>query len=192
MSSEIKFRWHGRGGQGVKTAALLLADVAFTTGKYVKGFPEYGPERMGAPVTAYDRISDDPIMVHSNIYEPDFVALFDDTLLSSVDVTAGLSLEGGILVNTHKTPDEVAEFLNGYEGKICTIDAKKISEEILGRNFPNMAMLAALIKLSELMEKDKFMGNMEDSLKHKFATKPQVVAGNMEILERSFEEVQGI
>jgi pyruvate ferredoxin oxidoreductase gamma subunit len=192
MSSEIKFRWHGRGGQGVKTAALLLADVAFTTGKYVKGFPEYGPERMGAPVTAYDRISDEPILVHSNIYNPDFVALFDDTLLSSVDVTAGLGLEGGILVNTHKSPEEVAKYLNGYQGKICTIDAKKISEEILGKNFPNMAMLAALIKLSGLMEKDKFMENMEDSLKHKFATKPQVVAGNLEILERSFEEVQGI
>jgi pyruvate ferredoxin oxidoreductase gamma subunit len=192
MSNEIKFRWHGRGGQGVKTAALLLADVAFTTGKYVKGFPEYGPERMGAPVTAYDRISDEKIMVHSNIYEPDFVALFDDTLLSSIDVTGGLSLEGGILVNTPKSPEEIAGFLNGYKGKICTIDAKRISEEVLGQNFPNMAMLSALIKLSGLMGKEKFLENMEDSLKHKFATKPQVVSGNMEILKRSFEEVQGI
>jgi pyruvate ferredoxin oxidoreductase gamma subunit len=131
-------------------------------------------------------------MVHSNIYEPDFVALFDDTLLSSIDVTAGLSLEGGILVNTPKSPEEIAGFLNGYKGKICTIDAKRISEEVLGQNFPNMAMLSALIKLSELMEEEKFLENMEDSLKHKFATKPQVVSGNMEILKRSFEEVQGI
>ena len=89
MRALTEIRWHGRGGQGAKTAALLLADVAFNTGKYVQGFPEYGPERMGAPITAYDRISDTPIRVHSNIYEPDFVVVVDDTLLHSVDVTKG-------------------------------------------------------------------------------------------------------
>ena len=90
MSNLIEIRWHGRGGQGAKTASLLLADAAFNTGKYIQGFPEYGPERMGAPITAYNRISDTPITVHSNIYEPDFVVVVDDTLLDSVDVTAGL------------------------------------------------------------------------------------------------------
>ena len=89
MAAQTEIRWHGRGGQGAKTAALLLADVAFMTGKHVQGFPEYGPERMGAPITAYDRISDTEIRVHSNIYEPDYVVVVDDTLLHSVDVTKG-------------------------------------------------------------------------------------------------------
>ena len=95
MRDTIEIRWHGRGGQGAKTAALLLADVAFKTGKYVQGFPEYGPERMGAPITAYNRLSDSPITIHSNIYEPDLVAVVDDSLLESIDVTQGLSPRGG-------------------------------------------------------------------------------------------------
>ena len=90
MNNGIEIRWHGRGGQGAKTAALLLADVAFKTGQYVQGFPEYGPERMGAPITAYNRISEDKIRIHSNIYTPDYVVVVDETLLDSVDVTAGL------------------------------------------------------------------------------------------------------
>ncbi|MBD5457131.1 MAG: pyruvate synthase, partial [Lachnospiraceae bacterium] len=98
MKELTEIRWHGRGGQGAKTAALLLADVAFNRGKYVQGFPEYGPERMGAPITAYDRISDHPIRIHSNIYEPDFVAVVDDTLLHSVEVTQGLKPEGAVLI----------------------------------------------------------------------------------------------
>ena len=102
MKDIIKIRWHGRGGQGAKTAALLFADVVFSTGKYVQGFPEYGPERMGAPVTAYNRISDNVIRVHSNIYEPDYVIVVDETLFDSVDVTKGLSKEGAIIVNTAK------------------------------------------------------------------------------------------
>ena len=107
MSNLVEIRWHGRGGQGAKTASLLLADAAFNTGKYIQGFPEYGPERMGAPVTAYDRISDKQIRVHSNIYEPDFVVVVDETLLQAVDVTAGLKKEGAILVNTAKSKDEI-------------------------------------------------------------------------------------
>ena len=107
MKDTIEIRWHGRGGQGAKTAALLLADVAFKTGKYVQGFPEYGPERMGAPITAYNRISSDPIRVHSNIYTPQYVVVVDESLLESVDVTAGLKEDGAIVINTPKTPDEV-------------------------------------------------------------------------------------
>jgi len=192
MKDLLEIRWHGRGGQGVKTAALLLADVAFTTGKYVQGFPEYGPERMGAPVTAYNRISSKEIRVHYNIYEPDYVAVFDETLLKSVRVTEGLSEKGGILVNTHKPIEEVASLLKDYKGKVYTINAQKISEEILGVYFPNMPMLAAVVKMTELMDEKEFMDNMLDSLKHKFANKPQVVAGNMEVLKRSFKEVNGI
>ena len=105
MNHGIEIRWHGRGGQGAKTAALLLADVAFKTGAYVQGFPEYGPERMGAPITAYNRISRDEIRVHSNIYTPDLVVVVDETLLESVDVTAGLKEDGAIIINTAKSKE---------------------------------------------------------------------------------------
>ncbi|WP_040477155.1 2-oxoacid:acceptor oxidoreductase family protein, partial [Halanaerobium saccharolyticum] len=107
----MQIRWHGRGGQGAKTASLLLADAAFSTGKYVQGFPEYGPERMGAPITAYNRISDDKIRVHSNIYKPDYVVVVDETLLESVDVTAGLKEEGAIVVNTAKDGEKIRKKL---------------------------------------------------------------------------------
>ena len=102
MGNLIEIRWHGRGGQGAKSAALILADAAFNTGKYIQGFPEYGPERMGAPITAYNRISDTPIRTHSNIYEPDYVVVLDDTLLECVDVTSGLKENGAIIINTTK------------------------------------------------------------------------------------------
>ena len=122
MKNGIEIRWHGRGGQGAKTAALLLADVAFKTGQNVQGFPEYGPERMGAPITAYNRISQDVIRVHSNIYHPDYVVVVDETLLESVDVTAGLKKEGAIIVNTPKSKEEIMEHLKGYEGDVYTVD----------------------------------------------------------------------
>ena len=190
MSKTVEIRWHGRGGQGAKTACLLLADAAFSSGKYVQGFPEYGPERMGAPITAYNRISDERCTVHSNIYDPDFVVVVDETLIESVDVTKGLNPDGAIIINTSKTPDEVRPELGGYTGKVATIDAAKISEEILGKNFPNTPMLAAAVKVSGVVDADKFLQDMEASFKHKFATKPQVVAGNMTVLTRSMEEVQ--
>ena len=190
MSKTVEIRWHGRGGQGAKTACLLLADAAFSSGKYVQGFPEYGPERMGAPITAYNRISDERCTVHSNIYDPDFVVVVDETLIESVDVTKGLNPDGAIIINTSKTPDEVRPELGGYTGKVATIDAAKISEEILGKNFPNTPMLAAAVKVSGVVDADKFVQDMEASFKHKFATKPQVVTGNMTVLTRSMEEVQ--
>ena len=133
MSHTIEIRWHGRGGQGAKTAALLLADVAFKTGMHVQGFPEYGPERMGAPITAYNRISDDEIRVHSNIYDPDYVVVVDETLLESIDVTAGLSEEGAIVINTQRSKEEILPHLKGYNGRVYTLDARKISEEALGK-----------------------------------------------------------
>lgn len=192
MSNLIEIRWHGRGGQGAKTASLLLADAAFNTGKYIQGFPEYGPERMGAPITAYNRISDEPITIHSNIYEPDFVVVVDDTLLEAVDVTAGLKAEGAIVINTTKTPDEVRSLLKGYQGKVCTIDARTISEETLGKYFPNTPMLAAIVKVSGIMDDEAFLNDMVESFKHKFAKKPEVIDGNMEALRRSLNEVKGL
>ena len=186
----VEIRWHGRGGQGAKTASLLLADAAFNTGKYVQGFPEYGPERMGAPITAYNRISSERITVHSNIYEPDYVVVVDETLLSAVNVTAGLKKGGAIVINSHKTPEEVRPLLKGYEGKVCTIDAGKISEEELGKNFPNTPMLAAIVKVSGVVEEQEFIKDMEGSFQHKFASKPQMIDGNMRALKRSMKEVQ--
>ena len=189
MAKMTEIRWHGRGGQGAKTACLLLADAAFSSGKYVQGFPEYGPERMGAPITAYNRISEDPCTIHSNIYEPDFVVVVDESLIETVDVTAGLKEGGAIVINTAKTPEEMRKILPAYNGRVCTIDARKISEDTLGKNFPNTPMLAAIVSVSGVLEKDKFIEDMKDSYKHKFATKPQVIEGNMNALIRSLEEV---
>ena len=151
MKDIVEIRWHGRGGQGAKTASLLLADAAFNTGKYVQGFPEYGPERMGAPITAYNRISDEVIRVHSNIYDPEFVVVVDESLLETVDVTAGLKENGAIVINTTKSEEYLKKNLKGYQGDIYTIDARKISEEALGRYFPNTPMLAAIVKVSKVM-----------------------------------------
>lgn len=192
MANLTEIRWHGRGGQGAKTASLLLADAAFNTGLYVQGFPEYGPERMGAPITAYNRISDERITVHSNIYEPDYVVVVDDSLLNSVPVTKGLKESGAIIINTQKTPDEIREKLNGYNGKVCTIDARSISIDCLGAYFPNTPMLAAVIKVSGIMDEDAFLADMEGSFKHKFAKKPEVIEGNMKALKRSMQEVKGL
>ena len=185
----IEIRWHGRGGQGAKTACLLLADVAFKSGKQVQGFPEYGPERMGAPITAYNRISGERCSVHSNIYNPDFVVVVDETLLSCVDVTKGLKENGAVIINSEKKPHELRPLLKNYQGKIYSIDARKISEEALGKNFPNTPMLAAAVKVSNVIEAEKFLENMENSFRHKFASKPQFIEGNMNALRKSMEEV---
>lgn len=192
MDNMIEIRWHGRGGQGAKTASLLLADAAFNTGKYIQGFPEYGPERMGAPITAYNRISDKPITIHSNIYEPDYVVVVDDTLLEVVDVTAGLKEEGAIVINTTKSADYLKSVLKGYKGNVYTIDARKISEEALGRYFPNTPMLAAIVKVSGIMTDEALLEDMKGSFKHKFAKKPEVIEGNMKALELALKEVKKI
>jgi len=185
----IEIRWHGRGGQGAKSAALLLADVAFKTGAFVQGFPEYGPERMGAPITAYNRISSREIRVHSNIYTPDLVVVVDETLLAAVNVTAGLKEEGAIIVNTPKSADEIRPLLNGYAGKVFTVDARKISVEALGKYFPNSPMLAAAVAVGHVMDTDLFIREMRASYEHKFAKKPEVIDGNMKALTMTLEEL---
>ena len=189
MEKSVEIRWHGRGGQGAKTAALLLADVSFKAGKYVQGFPEYGPERMGAPITAYNRISDTKITVHSNIYEPDYVVVVDVGLLDSIDVTAGLNPEGAIVVNSAKSPEEIMSKLKGYTGRVYTVDARKISVKALGKYFPNSPMLAAIVAVSGVMDMDQFLKEMEASYKHKFSKKPEVIEGNMNALRMTFKEV---
>lgn len=190
MKNGIEIRWHGRGGQGAKTAALLLADVAFKTGQNVQGFPEYGPERMGAPITAYNRISKDLIRVHSNIYYPDLVVVVDETLLHSVHVTDGLKPDGAIIINTAKSAEDVRPLLKGFEGRVFTVDGRHISMETLGKNFPNSPMLAAAVAVSEIMPRDTFIWEMRASYQHKFAKKPEVIDGNMRALEMAFDEVE--
>ena len=192
MGKVVEIRWHGRGGQGAKTASLLLADAAFNTGKYIQGFPEYGPERMGAPITAYNRISDDKLSIHCNIYEPDYVVVVDDTLLTAVDVTSGLKESGALIINTTKTPEEIKPLLKGYKGKVCTVDARTISIETLGKYFPNTPMLGAVVKVSGVMGEKEFLDDMVGSFKHKFAKNPEVIEPNIKAIERAMQEVKGL
>ena len=192
MNNLIEIRWHGRGGQGAKTASLLLADAAFNTGKFIQGFPEYGPERMGAPITAYNRISDNPITIHSNIYEPDYVVVVDDTLLDTVDVTAGLKEDGAIVINTTNDAETLKKKLNGYKGGIYTIDARSISIDALGKYFPNTPMLAAIVKVTGIMTDEELLADMQNSFKHKFAKKPEVIDGNMKALKNTLEKINKI
>jgi len=186
----VEIRWHGRGGQGAKTACLLLADAAFASGKYVQGFPEYGPERMGAPITAYNRISSRPCTVHSNIYDPDYVVVVDETLLEPAHVTRGLHPDGAVIVNSARPPRELRPLLEGWEGRVYTIDARKISEAHLGRYYPNTPMLAATVQVSGVIDPERFLSDMEASFRHKFASKPQVIEGNLKALAQSMKEVQ--
>ena len=192
MNDLIEIRWHGRGGQGAKTASLLLADAAFNTGKYIQGFPEYGPERMGAPIVAYNRISNNPITIHSNIYEPDYVVVVDDTLLDCVDITAGLKETGAIVINSTRSNEELKSSLKNYNGSIYKIDARKISVEALGKYFPNTPMLAAIVKVSGIMSDEAFLNDMIGSFKHKFAKKPEVIDGNMKALEMALKEIEKV
>ena len=190
LNEAVEIRWHGRGGQGAKTACLLLADVAFSSGTHVQGFPEYGPERMGAPITAYNRITDEHCKVHSNIYTPDYVVVVDETLLKSVDVTSGLKESGALIINSRKSPEEIRRLTGGYKGKICVVDAEKISMETLGKNFPNTPMLAAVVKVSNVIDSERFIKDMKESFQHKFAHKENLIEGNMKALTKAMEEVK--
>ena len=183
----IEIRWHGRGGQGAKTAALLLADAAFETGMYVQGFPEYGPERMGAPITAYNRMDTAPIRIHSNIYEPDFVVVVDETLAKTVDVTAGLKKNGAIIINTAQEPTDVRKMFGAFPGDIYAIDARDISERNIGKNLPNTPLLAAVVKASGIMQEEEFLENMKSSFRHKFSSKPEVIEGNMNAVSEAWK-----
>jgi pyruvate ferredoxin oxidoreductase gamma subunit len=185
----IEIRWHGRGGQGAKTAALLLADVGFSAGLYVQGFPEYGPERMGAPITAYNRLSKNEIRVHSNIYDPGMVVVVDETLLKTVGVTAGLKQDGKLLVNSNRAPADVLAEFGDFDGEIYVIDAVDIAVRTIGKPMPNAPLLSAAIRLSGIMEKDDALKAMEEAFTEKFHTKPEVVKGNMAAVTEAWSAV---
>ena len=188
MKKITEVRWHARAGQGAKTAALLLAEAALSEGKYIQGFPEYGPEREGAPIKAFTRISDTPIYIHSGVTNPDAVVLLDTTLLGTVDVTEGLSGEGVVLVNTSASPQDIRKRLNINEGKVYTVDATAISLEILGRNLPNMPMIGALIKVIPILSLDTLLKGVRKKFGKKFNTK--IVEGNVSAIKKAYEEVK--
>jgi pyruvate ferredoxin oxidoreductase gamma subunit len=191
MDEILEIRWHGRGGQGAKTAALMLAETAAKMGKYVQGFPEYGPERMGAPMLAFNRISDNPIHIHSNVVNPDIVIVLDSTLIGKVDVTDGVPEDGVYIINTTKAPEDVRKKLKLNGGKIFTVDANQISLDTIKRAIPNTPLMGALIRATGIMPYDKFMEIMKDELSKKFKNKPEVIDGNIKAIERAYQEVKG-
>jgi pyruvate ferredoxin oxidoreductase gamma subunit len=190
MKDFFEIRWHGRGGQGAKTVALLLADAALATGKYIQAFPEYGPERMGAPVQSFNRLADREITIHSSVENPDVVVVLDQSLMNSIDTTEGLSEGGVIIVNTVKKPSEIRTLCKIRKGiKIFTVDASKISIEEIGSNKPNTPMFGALVKATGILDFDKMIFDTEDKLKKKFKNKPEVVGGNVKSIRRAYQEV---
>lgn len=191
MKDLTEIRWHGRGGQGAKTAALLLADAALASGKYIQAFPEYGPERMGAPVASFNRIASEPISLHSGVTNPKIVIVLDPTLMDSVDITEGMPSDGTLLINTEKSSADIKKEFGVAVGiKVCTVDASKISTETIGRDIPNTPMLGALIKATGILDFKEMIDDMKKKLEKKFKTKPEVVAGNLKAIERAYNEVK--
>lgn len=192
MANLLEVRWHGRGGQGAKTAALLLAESASDAGKFIQAFPEYGPERMGAPVQAFTRIDDEPITMHCHVTNPKIVVILDPSLIgSSVDVTAGVPEDGIFIINTGTTPQEMREKLGVEGGDVYTVDANQIALDNIGRPIPNTPMLGALIKVTGLLELDSLVADTERKLSQRFAGRPQIVEGNIKAIKTAYQEVKG-
>lgn len=191
MAELIEIRWHGRGGQGAKTASILLAEAASAVGMYVQGFPEYGPERMGAPMLAFNRVSDEEIVLHCNVSNPSLVVVLDASLIGAVDVTDGIGEDGAIIVNTPESPATIRKRLGVKGVRVYCVDANLIAAETLGRAIPNTPMLAALVSLSGMMDWDAFVGEMKRQLEYKFKDRQEIVDGNMRAVERAAKEVRG-
>jgi len=187
----IEIRWHGRGGQGAKTAALLFGDILLGTGKYVQAFPEYGPERMGAPVQAFNRISDEPIRLHCGITEPDFVVVLDDSLADKTPVASGLKATGKILINTTKTSQQLAQQLNLPTARVITIDASRIALETIGRPIPNTPMLGVLIGVVGNIPIESAIKELTKKLELKFRNKPEVIEGNIAAVKMAYQMIIG-
>jgi pyruvate ferredoxin oxidoreductase gamma subunit len=184
----LEIRWHGRAGQGVKTAAYLLAEAAMDTGKYIQAFPEYGAERSGAPIAAFTRIDDQPIRIHYGILTPDVVVVVDESLIGAMDLTAGLKDDGILLINSNQGPEVYQTKVAGFKGKIATVDATQIALDCIGRPIPNIPIMGALIKVSGIVS----LEDLEPRLRHKFSAKfnEQIVEGNVRALRRGYEEVK--
>lgn len=185
MKKILEVRWHGRGGQGAWTASELLARAAISEGKYIQSFPEFGPERMGAPVTAFTRISTEPIHLHCAVYNPDVVAVLDPTLLKSVKVVDGLSEEGGsIIINTKDDPVEIRKQLGSDVGKLWVVPASEISIKTLGMAITNTAMLGAVARVTEAVS----LETIETMVKGRF--RADVAEKNFAVVKEAYQEVR--
>ncbi len=189
MKDLFEIRWHGRGGQGAKTAALLFGEIAAASGKYIQAFPEYGPERMGAPIQSFNRISPEPITLHCGVENPDVVLVLDSSLMETVDVIKGLSETGTLIVNTRDDSASIKKNL-GFEGKVFTLDASGISLETIGREMPNTPMMGALIKIIKFLDLKEVLEKAEIKLREKFRHKPEVIAGNINAIKRAYEAIK--
>ncbi len=191
MSKLTEIRWHGRGGQGAKTAALLFADAALSEGLYIQAFPEYGPERMGAPVQSFDRLSDEPITIHCGVTNPSVVVVLDPTLIGTVNVTQGLPDDGAIIINTSETAKDIRQKLGITKGKVYTVNASSISRETIGRDIPNTPMLGALAKVTGLINFERMVEDNRKKLTLKFKNRPEIIEGNIKSIQRAYQEVKG-
>ena len=184
-----EIRWHGRGGQGAVTAAKMVAEVGLGQGKYFQAFPEYGPERSGAPIVAFTRISNEPIQLYAGVEHPQIVVVLDASLLSIVDVTKGAPDDAVVLVNSELSPAELRKKY-GIEGRrLFTVAASRIATETIRRSIPNTPMVGALTRITGLFPIDDVAEFMRADFGKKFP--PKVVEGNIQALTRSYEEVQG-
>ena len=185
----VEIRWHGRGGQGVWTASNILAEAAIREGKHAQSFPTFGPERMGAPIMAFTRISDDVIEVHSGVYEPDIVVVLDPTLLGTINVLEGLK-KGGLLVLNYKSSNvEELTHLLGSElrnYKTYVVSATEIAVKILGRGITNTAMLGALVKASPIVKLDTIFDVVKERFRGPIAEK------NIEVIKAAYEETKEV
>ena len=179
-----EFRWHGRGGQGAWTASELLARAAIHEGKYIQSFPEFGPERMGAPVKAYTRISDEPIRLHCAVYNPSLAVVMDPTLLATVPVTDGLGEKGILIVNTPKEPKKLKEELKMTEGTVWVVPATDIAMRILGRFITNTAMLGAVARATQIVK----MESIEKAVKARFPG--PLAEKNIGIIKEAYKEAK--
>lgn len=189
MSETIELRWHGRGGQGTVTAAKVLADTCLSGGRHVQAFPEYGPERAGAPLRAYNRISSKELRMHCPVLSPNLVAVVDATLLDSINVTEGAREDTIFVINTTKDLGEVRKKLTASsKQKVFTVDATKIALECFGRALPNSPMLGAVCKVTGIVSLDHLLEDVKKSFGKKFSQK--IIDGNIEATKRGYEEVK--
>ena len=179
-----EFRWHGRGGQGAWTASSLLARAALYEGKYIQSFPEFGPERMGAPIKAYTRISKEPIDIHTSVYTPDVVVVLDTTLIKAVNITEGLQKNGVLIINTRESPQTLRKKLELNDYKIWAIPATDISIQIIKRNIPNTAMLGSTIRATGIVE----LENVKKAIKDWFQAK--LANMNIQVICKACEETR--
>jgi len=191
MQQYFEVRWHGRGGQGAKTAALLFGEAAMETGKYIQAFPEYGPERTGAPVKSFNRLADGPIRIHTQVTNPDVVVVLDASLLECLDVTDGLKEGGTLLINTQESATELKKKLAKTEGyKLALVDASKIAIELLKRDVPNTVMLGAMVKVTGALQWDSALASIEKKLNVKFRGRKDIIDGNIKAIKQAYDEVK--